>query len=211
MKLDKPINQEQGCCPYPNKQNIYISIWVVVSKGNLMVSVPDLYVCSMLFQFKFMQKWIWNWNKNLRSENGSFTFKEEGKVAGKNETSGEPPAGRNIELSTTLISKGLKIENGIVKGNCVGSFAISHCTKLQDGHSMRSWFWRILVFTLSIIPDPIMFNSITQCYEQKQCHLKKKEGTKGKGKRALQNKKTVPRTVPGFLNLPTVIKSKKHK
>ena len=61
-------------------------------------------------------------------------------MTGKDKATGKPPARWNIELSTTLVSKGLEIENSILKGNCVGSFAISYCPKLGDGNTVRSGF-----------------------------------------------------------------------
>lgn len=52
----------------------------------------------------------------LRSKNDSTFFQEECKVAGKIETSCKPPSRWHIKLSTTLIGKGLEIEDGIPEG-----------------------------------------------------------------------------------------------
>lgn len=75
----------------------------------------------------------------LRAKNHSTFFQEEGQMAGKINASSEPFSRWNIKLSSTLISKGFKIENGILEGNGVKSFAISNSTKLQDRHTVWSW------------------------------------------------------------------------
>jgi hypothetical protein len=109
--------------------------------------------------------------KYLRSKNDSTLFQEECKVAGKIEASCKPPSRRHIKLGTTLISEGLEIENGIPEGYGIQCFAISHSTKLQDGHTVWSWIQCQLIITLSITLFSINFDSIAQRQQQEQCHL----------------------------------------
>ena len=98
----------------------------------------------------------------LRSKNDSTFFQEERKVAGKVDASCKPPSRRYIKLSTSLISKGLEIKNGILEGNGIQCFTISHSTKLGYGHTMGSWFQCQLIITQSIL-FTINFDSIAQC------------------------------------------------
>ena len=100
-------------------------------------------------------------------------------MASKVEASRKPPSRWHIKLSTTLIRKGLEIENGILEGYGIQCFTISHSTKLCDGHTMWSWFQCQLIITLSTLFS-IDFDSIAQCQYQEQCHLQGGKRSKGK-------------------------------
>ena len=75
----------------------------------------------------------------LRAKNGSTFFQKKGKMASEINASSEPFSRWNIKLSSTLISKGFEIENGVLEGNGVESFAITNSPKLQDRHTVWPW------------------------------------------------------------------------
>lgn len=130
---------------------------------------------------------------NLGSKNDGTCFQEECEVAGKVKTSSKPAARRNIELSTTLVSKWLDIENSILKGYRVQCFPISNCPKLQEWHAVRSGIQRLHVFTLSILSFSIILNSTTKCQKQNQSQLKnrKTEEIKVTGKFEMPRRHTI--------------------
>lgn len=113
----------------------------------------------------------------LRSEDDGAFLQEESEVAGEIDTSGKPPPGRHIKLRATLIRKGLEVKDCILEGNGVQCFAISNCTKFQNGDTMWSWLqWLLSVIALPISFFSVYFNGIAQSQkQQEQYHLIEKE------------------------------------
>lgn len=126
---------------WPQQLGIPLCNFVLVHYQECVLAYYFLFwTFSKVKNFAVEQSKVLSYNVNLGSKNSSASFKEECEVASEVKTSGKPPALRNVELSTALISKRLDIENGIVKGNCVQRCTISNCSKFHEGHTMWSCF-----------------------------------------------------------------------
>ena len=101
---------------------------------------------------------------NLRGENDGVFLEEESEVTGEVETTGEPPSGRNIELSAAFIGERLEIEDSILKRERVQRFTISYRTKLQNWDTV--WSRARSPTKIAYVPGAVASNQTAQCQQQ---------------------------------------------